>query len=145
MHRIVGSKKYVRKTQATHKLHNIADLNLLVHHYNMHRYILHTITLLLLESEWFLCNCCLCLRVENHLELDLNKPYSKFKFSDSYFHSEISWPLVKLNFFIPFLGILKITKRHFEINWPLESNLFYIKSIECPKIWWKKPRSHPKV
>ena len=30
--------------------------------------------------------------------------------------------VVKLNFFVRFLGELKIPKRHFEINWPLASH-----------------------
>ena len=32
--------------------------------------------------------------------------------------------VVKLNFFIRFLGELKIPKRHFEINWPLKQHFF---------------------
>ena len=34
---------------------------------------------------------------------------------------EVPYVVVKSNFFVHFLGELKILKRHFEINWPLET------------------------
>ena len=47
-----------------------------------------------------------------------NSPKNEQKQFDLRYHSS------KVEFFVRFLGELKITKRHFEINWPLVRSIF---------------------
>ena len=52
--------------------------------------------------------------------MEKNKNIFWFVNNSKYFHREMGlYIVVKLNFFVYFLGELKVSKRHFEINWPL--------------------------
>ena len=56
------------------------------------------------------------------------------------------WPLVKMFFFVRFLGELKIPKTNFEINWPLVEIKSHFQShhmdrkgkVNCPWSYQKK-------